>query len=85
MTTITFDTLKYVKTLKAAGFDEQQAEALAEAQAEVNEKSLSSLVTEAKLEKELVPIRTDLVLLKWMMGIQLAGVMALILKSFFPH
>ncbi|MEO5329537.1 MAG: hypothetical protein H7829_15005 [Magnetococcus sp. THC-1_WYH] len=85
MTTITFDTLKYVKTLKAAGFDEQQAEALAEAQAEVNEKSLSSLVTEAKLEKELAPIRTDLVLLKWMMGIQLAGVMALILKSFFPH
>ena len=85
MTTITFDTLKYVKTLKAAGFDEQQAEALAETQAEVNEKSLSSLVTEAKLEKELAPIRTDLVLLKWMMGIQLAGVMALILKSFFPH
>ncbi|MEO5345242.1 MAG: CCDC90 family protein [Magnetococcus sp. YQC-9] len=85
MTAITFDTLKYVKTLKAAGFDERQAEALAEAQAEVNEKSLSNLVTEAKLEKELAPIRTDLVLLKWMMGIQMTGVMALILKTFFPH
>ncbi|MBF0213017.1 MAG: DUF1640 domain-containing protein [Magnetococcales bacterium] len=85
MTAITFDTLKYANRLKAAGFESKQAEALAEAQAEVNEKSLSNLVTEAKLEKELAPIRTDLVLLKWMMGIQMTGVMALILKSFFPH
>ncbi|MBF0131070.1 MAG: DUF1640 domain-containing protein [Magnetococcales bacterium] len=82
---VTFDTLKYANRLKAAGVPGQQAEAMAEAQAEVNEMSLNNLVTESKLEKELAPIRTDLVLLKWMMGIQLAGVMALILKSFFPH
>ncbi|MBF0429471.1 MAG: DUF1640 domain-containing protein [Magnetococcales bacterium] len=85
MTAVTFDTLKYANRLKAAGFDSKQAEALAEAQAEVNEKSFSNVVTEAKLEKELDPIRTDLVLLKWMMGIQMTGVMALILKTFFPH
>jgi hypothetical protein len=30
MNAITFDTLKYVKTLKAAGFEKRQAEALAE-------------------------------------------------------
>ncbi|MBF0342528.1 MAG: DUF1640 domain-containing protein [Magnetococcales bacterium] len=82
---IAFDTLKYANRLKSAGVPDKQAEAMAEAQAEVNEVSLSNLVTEAKLEKELAPIRTDLVLLKWMMGIQLTGVMALILKSFFPH
>jgi hypothetical protein len=29
MSTITFDTLKFVKTLKQAGFNESQAEALA--------------------------------------------------------
>lgn len=34
MGTITFDTLKYAENLKAAGFEEKQARALAEAQKE---------------------------------------------------
>lgn len=73
MTAITFDTLKYVKSLKAAGFEERQAEALAEAQAAVHEKSLHALVTkqdlDVKLEKELSPIRTDLAVIKWMLAL----------------
>ncbi|MBF0134965.1 MAG: CCDC90 family protein [Magnetococcus sp. DMHC-1] len=96
MTAITFDTLKYVKTLKAAGFDEKQAEGLAEAQAEVFDKNLEDLATrrdlrdlgvrmDTKLEKELAPIRTDVAVIKWMFGIMMAGVLALILKAFFPH
>ncbi|OQY47268.1 MAG: DUF1640 domain-containing protein, partial [Desulfobacteraceae bacterium 4572_87] len=32
MTTITFDTHDYIKRLKAAGFDDTQAEALSDAQ-----------------------------------------------------
>ena len=43
-----FDTHAYVKRLKAAGFNEQQAEAQAELQAQV----LSSLVTEKLATKE---------------------------------
>ena len=40
---------------------------------------------DAKLEKELAPVRTELAVVKWMLGVQMAGVLALILKSFFPH
>jgi polyhydroxyalkanoate synthesis regulator phasin len=43
-----FDTHAYVKRLKAAGFNEAQAEAQAELQSEV----LSSLVTEKLMTKE---------------------------------
>ncbi len=39
MSTITLDTLKFVKTLKQAGFNESQAEALAHAQTEAIESS----------------------------------------------
>ncbi|MBF0626346.1 MAG: DUF1640 domain-containing protein [Magnetococcales bacterium] len=89
MTTLTFDTLKYANHLKAAGMPDKQAEAMATAQAEVSEQSLSGLVTgamlEAKLEKELAPVRTDLAAIKWMLGILMAGVVTLILKSFFPN
>lgn len=42
MTTITFDTLKYAKRLKDAGFTESQAEALAAAQAELIEDAVAS-------------------------------------------
>ena len=51
MTTITFDTLKFVKTLKSAGFEEKQAEALAEAQTEVFEKNLDELATKRDLKE----------------------------------
>lgn len=51
MTAITFDTLKYVKTLKAAGFDEQQAEALAVTQADVLAKNLDDLATKADIKE----------------------------------
>ncbi|MBF0181791.1 MAG: hypothetical protein HQM03_17375 [Magnetococcales bacterium] len=59
-TAIACDTLKYAKTL-------------ADVQAEVNEQSLGALVTkeylDAKLERELAPIRTDLAVLKWMLAL----------------
>ena len=51
MTAITFDTLKFVKTLKAAGFEERQAEALAEAQVDVFEKNLEELATKQDLKE----------------------------------
>lgn len=81
MATVTFDTLELVNLLKVAGFPADQADAVVR----VIAKSHDNLVTKRDLQIELAPIRTDLVLLKWMMGLQLAGVMALILKSFFPH
>ncbi|MEW6499974.1 MAG: DUF1640 domain-containing protein [Thermodesulfobacteriota bacterium] len=82
MMTITFDTHKFIRALKQAGFDEKQAEALSEAM------SLalgdSELLTRKDLQIELAPVKSDLMLLKWLGGLVLGGVMALILKTFFP-
>ncbi len=79
MTTITFDTLQLMDKLKAAGLPPEQAEAVVRAISEAQ----SDLVTKADLEQALAPLRTDLTVLKWMMGVLLAGVMSLILKGFF--
>jgi hypothetical protein len=39
-------------------------------------------LTKTDLETSLMPLRTDLAVLKWMMGVLLAGVIALVLKTF---
>jgi hypothetical protein len=39
------------------------------------------LVKKADLEQALAPIRTDLTLLKWMIGAVLAGIVSLIIKA----
>lgn len=79
MTTVTFDTLELVDKLKSAGIPADQAEwivrAIVEAQAH--------LATREDLQIALAPIRTDLAVLKWMMGVLLAGVVSLVLKAFF--
>lgn len=79
MTTVTFDTLDLVSKLKATGIPAEQAEAVVRAIAEAQ----GQLVTKTDLESALVPVRTDLAVLKWMMGVLLAGVVSLVLKAFF--
>mgnify|MGYP003592938860 CR=1 FL=1 len=83
MTTITFDTLQLVDKLKAAGFPPEQAEAVIRAIGEAQEELVTKTYLDVTLEKTLAPIRTDLTVLKWMMGMLLAGVMSLLLKGFF--
>ena len=56
MATIAFDTLKYSKRLKDAGVPDSQAEAEAEALAEVLEVNLKELATKA----DLLVVKTDL-------------------------
>ena len=89
MAAITFDTLKFVETLKAHGIPEEQAKGIAEAFKDATgEAELASkldlkemrLEIDAKFEK----VFGELTLIKWMLGILLGGVIALILKSFFP-
>ena len=50
---------------------------------EAQEELVTKTYLDHTLEKTLAPIRTDLTLLKWMMGLLLAGVMSLVLKGFF--
>jgi hypothetical protein len=73
MSTITFDTLRFVKTLEASGITAQQAEAIATAYRDASNDQ--ELVTKKDLQLEIAP-------LKIMVGIILGGVVALILKSF---
>lgn len=83
MATITFDTLQLVDRLKAAGFPPEQAEAVIRAIGEAQEELVTKAYLDHTLERTLAPLRTDLTVLKWMMGVLLAGVMSLILKGFF--
>ncbi len=95
MATITFDTLKFVRRLKEAGFNEQQAEALSDAQKESLTEIIEDRLAAKKDLKELeltlkadlktleMKMEGELRLIKWMMGFVLAGIAALILKSFF--
>ena len=79
MTTITFDTLELVDKLKNAGIPQEQAEAVVRVIADAQIK----LVTKDDLEISLSPLKSDLAVLKWMIGILIAGVMSLVLKTFF--
>lgn len=79
---VTFDTLKFVRRLKEAGIGAIQAEALAEAFREAQGEA--NLITRKDLQIELAPISQDLMLVKWMVGLLLAGVTALVLRAFFP-
>jgi hypothetical protein len=76
MTTITFDTLKLVDRLKAAGISPEQAEAMvrvvAEAQDElVTKRDLERL--EASMKLEMQRLSGDMTLVKWMLGIVIAA------------
>jgi hypothetical protein len=79
LTMVTFDALKLVDKLKAAGITQEQAEAVVRVIAEAQDE----LVTKTYLDLKLSPIITDLAVLKWMMGVLLAGVLSLVLKAFF--
>ena len=83
MATVTFDTLKLVEKLKTAGFAPEQAEAVIRVIVEAQDELVTKAYLDAALEKTLAPIRTDLAVLKWMLGILLAGVISLVMKSFF--
>ena len=81
MSAVTFDTLKFVKTLEASGIEVKQAEAIAAAYRDAS--SDQQLVTKQDLEIELAPVKAELLILKWMNSLVLGGIIVLILKSFF--
>lgn len=87
MTAVTFDTLAYVKTLRDAGVNEPQAEAQANALANVLRSGTDNLATKQDIElvrKDLAIALSDLKaeLLKWVIGLFLAqaGLFAALVK-----
>jgi predicted RNA-binding protein associated with RNAse of E/G family len=90
MSSIAFDTLKYVRRLKEAGVPEQQAEAEAEALAEVLDAQGKGLVTATDLHDALDPVRqdigdlrSDMRLIKWMLALVIITTVVPALKSLF--
>lgn len=94
MAAITFDTLKFANKLKSAGVPDKQAEAEAEALSEALEVNLKELVTKEYLSREIRDIEQridmrfehidgELKLMRWMLGMVLAGIILLVLKAFF--
>jgi len=74
MTTITFDTLKFARTLKAAGVPEQQAEAFAEA---FRDATSEELVTRDYLNSRIADVETKIEvakgdIIKWLAGLLIA-------------
>ena len=80
MSTITFDTLKFVERLERAGVSREQATAFADAQKEAFAEALdTTLATKTDIEA----IRSELVLVKWMLGVVIAISVANFAKQFF--
>jgi hypothetical protein len=87
---ITFDTLAFTKKLRAAGIPEDQAEAQAEALSDVLEVNLQDLTTkgdlretELKIEAQMMRLEGQMLLIKWMSGVSVAGILSLVIKTFF--
>jgi hypothetical protein len=91
MSAVTFDTLKFVKTLENAGFNAQQAEALATAQqtaiTESAELILATKDDTNTIRTDIQKIDAEIRLLKWMTGATFAAVMAVLIRLFLgvPH
>lgn len=91
MSTITFDTLKFVKQLEAAGIAPAQAEAFVSAQRDILADALDAqLATKAdvqRLESRIETLDTrltgEMTLIKWMLGAVIALAIANFAKQFF--
>jgi len=78
---ITFDTLKFVEKLRAGGVPEEQAKAEAEALVTAFSEAMDSqLATKTDINR----LERELIVIKWMVGLVLGGILTLILKAFFP-
>ena len=87
MAAVLFDTHKFVRKLKESGFDEKQAEGIADAFKDASGES--ELVTtrdlkelEFKLESRFEQIKGEISLVKWMLGALLGLAITNFVKQF---
>ncbi|HIJ85125.1 MAG: hypothetical protein HW380_1282 [Magnetococcales bacterium] len=85
MATITFDTHDAIRRLKAAGFDELQAEAISSTFKDAVDTHLAELATKADLRLAISEAKAETV--KWMFGVATGQAMFIIaiLKMFPSH
>jgi hypothetical protein len=89
MNATTFDTLRFAKHLKESGFNEEQAEALAEGYRELQDSQRGDLATRGDLREEALKLSNEtarleqrmegrFTLLQWMIGFNLALTVAVL-------
>ncbi len=83
MSTVTFDTQEFVAKLRAAGFDEKQAEAVVRDVADAQSHLVTREHFDVKLELLETKIDAKFDKLSWMMGILIALAIANFAKQFF--
>jgi hypothetical protein len=95
MATLTFNPLDATRRLREAGFDEKQAETMMRALLESQDRLVTTEHFDARLDKLELSINGrintlearlegKITLAHWMLGIVVAGVVAIILKAYFP-
>jgi len=86
MSTVTFDTLKYVEALKKAGVPDNQARAQSEALKEVLNTEVATKhdikELELKIDTRFEKIQGEFTLVKWMIGFNLAMSVSILFKIF---
>ena len=84
---IQFDTLRYVEKLKSAGVSESQAKAEAEALATALSESASGVFATKDditgIKMDMIDLKSEIKLMKWMIVTIVAGVISLVVKAFF--
>jgi hypothetical protein len=96
MASMSFDTHKIIRKLQGFGFEERQAEGISEILKDVevgqdlatrrDVESVRQEVRELELRNDakLEEIKGDMKAVKWMLGVIVGGIVALLLRSFFP-
>jgi hypothetical protein len=70
--------LELYEALKLAGVPEDKAQPAVKAVAELSQEDRLS-----HIENELIEIKGEIKLIKWMLGVIIAGILSLILKTYF--
>jgi len=77
MSTVTFDTLKFVETLEHANVPQDQARAIATAVRDSHE------AADVATKGDIALLHKDIDNLRWTIRLVLGGIIALLVKSFF--
>jgi UDP-N-acetylenolpyruvoylglucosamine reductase len=81
MAAITFDTHQFIKDLQAKGFQPEQAEGISDALKNVL--VVAEIATKQDIQELRLEIKAEIAPLKWMTGATAAGVIAILMKTFF--
>jgi len=80
MSAVSFDTLKFAQTLRDKGkLTVEQAEGISEAFADATSEQM---ITKTDLHTELAPMRSEMNLQRWMLGVVMALQIAIFVKLF---